>query len=371
MKKTKRFLLPAAAALLALALLAGCSAGSASDMPADAYNNTPALEEPTTGGGGIWPAPEADEYGEVESYTVDRDTMTSADGGTADTPSLTIPQDDRKVILNASLTIESLEFGETCAAIQAAAGEAGGYVSGTNLNASETDIGYRTADFVIKVPAEAYADFMSAMGGVGNVTSRSESSEDITAAYVDIESRLSSLRAQETRLLELMGQAADLADLLAVQEQLTEVQYEIESYEATRKTYDNLVAYSTVSIYVYEVREITETPSETWADRVGAAFRESWKNFGRFWQEFSIGFVWFLPAFIIIVIILVVVLILVRRAMKKRKNAPPPYQGWPQQTSPYAARPVAPAVQTPPAEDPPGDETPEDTETPESPENKE
>lgn len=355
MKNTKRFLLPAAIALLGVALLAGCGAGGASSMAIEEHS-TPALDEPTAGGGWNTPDYPADEYvteegdyGDMDGAIAEGETL--APDNAASTPSLTIPQDGRKVILKANLTIESLEFSETCAAIQAAVKEAGGYISGTNLYTSETDIGYRTADFIIKVPAEAYTDFMGTISGVGNVTNRTENSEDITSQYVDVESRLSSLRAQEARLLELMSQAADLKDLLAVQEQLTEVQYEIESYEATRKTYDNLVAYSTVNIYVYEVREITETEPDTWSERMGAATRESWKNFGRFWQEFSIGFVYFLPALIIIVIILVVVLLLVRRAVKKRKSAPPPYQSWPQQSNPYMAQPVAPAAQTPPAEE--------------------
>ena len=54
----------------------------------------------------------------------------------------------------------------------------------------------------------------------------------MTSAYVDVEARLKSLKLQEERLYAMMEQAGDLETLLAIQNQLTEVQYQIESYTA-------------------------------------------------------------------------------------------------------------------------------------------
>ena len=51
----------------------------------------------------------------------------------------------------------------------------------------------------------------------------------MTADYVDVEARLNSLEAQRQRLEELRAQAANLEDLLAIENQLTQVQYQIES----------------------------------------------------------------------------------------------------------------------------------------------
>lgn len=349
MKRVKKLFVPLAAALVMLALLAGCSSGGGEAYP----ETTPAYPYEATGSA-------VDDYvkGEIDD----------ADGGAGgadlgDTPSLTTPQDSRKVILNAELSIEALDFTETCAAVEAAATKAGGYIAGADLYASEADIGARTANYVVKVPAENYRAFMDEIGEAGNVTNRNETSEDVTRQYVDIEARLTALRAQETRLLELMEKSASLKDLLAVQDELTEVQYQIEDYMAAQNTYDHLVAYSTANIYVYEVREISEVPPERYGDRLGSAFSESWKNFASFWQEFSIGFVYFLPGIIVVVVIVVVVLLILRRVMKRRRNNPPPppahgYTGW----NPYAAQPatpVAPATKPPEAKkEPPNGEAP-------------
>ena len=72
--------------------------------------------------------------------------------------------------------------------------------------------------------------------------SKQESTQDVTSAYVDVEARLKSLKLQEERLYAMMEQAGDLETLLAIQNQLTEVQYQIESYTAQQRTYDDLIS---------------------------------------------------------------------------------------------------------------------------------
>ena len=84
--------------------------------------------------------------------------------------------------------------------------------------------------------------------------SKQESTQDVTSAYVDVEARLKSLKLQEERLYAMMEQAGDLETLLAIQNQLTEVQYQIESYTAPQRTYDDLISYSTVDVTVDSLR---------------------------------------------------------------------------------------------------------------------
>ena len=66
--------------------------------------------------------------------------------------------------------------------------------------------------------------------------------EDITNQYVDVEARLESLQAQQERLYELLEQAQDIETVLAIQNQLTEIQYQIESYTAQQRSYDQQVS---------------------------------------------------------------------------------------------------------------------------------
>ena len=68
----------------------------------------------------------------------------------------------------------------------------------------------------------------------------------MTLQYVDTESRLYRVRTEQESLLRLMEQAEQLEDVIAVQGRLTEVNYEIQSYESRLRAMDNQVTYSTL-----------------------------------------------------------------------------------------------------------------------------
>ena len=320
----KRRFIPFLLTLAVLFLLAGCTAASTDDGYTP--NATPAPTAPAEA------MPQEDTGGEAESQA-------ALDGGveeeTAEGPGLSLPQDDRMVILNANLTIEALDFTSTCNAIEQATEQAGGYISYAQINTESSTMVGRDASFTIRVPVEHYTDFLAAAGEAGNITTRNESSDDVTSAYVDLEARLNSLRTQEARLLELMEQAGDLTDLLTIQDQLTDVQYEIESYTAQKNAYDQLIAYSTIDIYVYEVVELTQTPPESYLERIGRAFTESWANFANFFKELSIALVYILPALLVLAAIAVVIIVVVARSRKKHRGKqpvpPPAAENWPGQ----------------------------------------
>lgn len=163
------------------------------------------------------------------------------------------------------------------------------------------------------------ASFWRAPGSAGNLVSKQESTQDVTSAYVDVEARLKSLKLQEERLYAMMEQAGDLETLLAIQNQLTEVQYQIESYTAQQRTYDDLISYSTVDVTVEEVKQITEK-TETFGDRVSDAFRRSWRDFGYGAQDFAVGFVAALPTLLVLAVLAAVAVTAARVAVRLHKK---------------------------------------------------
>ena len=291
---------------LALAVsLAGCGASNNSaatyDMAAGAAQNAPAAEP-------------------MELYEeMGYDTVGYSGAESNSTSGVSLPTDGRKIILNASLTIEALDFDATCTALLQALKDAGGYVSSTDLYSPSYEGARRHATYELRVPAIQYESFLQDAGSAGNLVNKQESTEDVTRAYVDVEARLKSLRMQEERLFEMMEQAGELETLLAIQNQLTEVQYQIESYTSQRNTYDDLVSYSTVTVFIEEVRVFTEAPV-TFGDRVAEAFRGSWRDFGDGVQDFAVGFIYFLPT-LLVLCVLAAILIPVVRAASKRSRA--------------------------------------------------
>ena len=68
-----------------------------------------------------------------------------------------------------------------------------------------------------------------------------------------LQSHKKALLAEQESLLSMMEQAESIEDIIAINEQLTDVRYQIESMESQLRTYDNQVDYSTVNLYIDEV----------------------------------------------------------------------------------------------------------------------
>ena len=232
----------------------------------------------------------------------------SAEAGENSQPLAT---EGRKIIYTASLELESTAFSDTCAALEEAAARAGGYLQSSSQSGSAEDAD-RRANYVFRIPSDRYESFLADAENAGNALYKSESTQDVTAEYVDVEARLSSLESQRDRLEELRQQAASLEDLLAIEEQLTQVQYQIESYTGQKKVLDDQIDLATVDVTLWEVAVLTPTQNGFVA-RLGAAFTGGWRDFGVWFQDLIIGLAGFLPWLILLALVLTAVILLARR----------------------------------------------------------
>ena len=161
----------------------------------------------------------------------------------------------RKIIYTADLALETTEYDTTLAALAEALQAAGGYVEHSeNMNYGTTS---RRIHYVLRVPVEQYRSFLTAAEGTGSLTDKTEDSQDITAQYVDVAARIDTLQQQRTRLQQLSAQAETLYDLLEIEEKLSAVQYQLESYQRQLAVFDDQVDYCTVTVTVREVTVYT------------------------------------------------------------------------------------------------------------------
>ncbi len=183
----------------------------------------------------------------------------------------------RKIIYTTDLTLESKAFDDTLAALSAAVSEAGGYLEYSE-NYNNASSGARSASLTYRIPATEYATFLSGVGEAGNITYQSESANDVTSTYLDLEARITTLTQQRDRLWELQAQAENLTDLLEIESVLTDVLYEIESYQSQLNYLADQVDYATVSIYLKEVIEYTVQEPTAW-ETIAATFTKGLTNF--------------------------------------------------------------------------------------------
>lgn len=246
-----------------------------------------------------------------------------------------------KIIYSASLCIQTTEFDEAVAALERMTASFGGFVERSDVSGDisyeadgSTRVVNRWGYYTLRVPCGRFEEFLTQTQGLGNVLSNSKYAENVTSTYTDYEARLSSLYTQEDRLLSMLEQSEDVDSLIALEQRLADVRYEIESIERNLRNLDMQISYSTVSVDLQEVEVYTPTApvQRTFGEKLSDAFASGWRSFTRGIQRFVIGMAEALPALIILIVLVAAAIIVVRRIIKKRraKQQPPEQNDTPQ-----------------------------------------
>jgi hypothetical protein len=179
---------------------------------------------------------------------------------------------DRKIIFNASLSLDVVDAEKAFSDCEILVAKYGGFVAQSSLQKSDTQV---LATAVLRVPAAKATQLMNDLAGLGTVTSRSSGSDDVTSQYIDIQARLKVLRAEEEQLLGFLKKATSIKDMLAVQEQLSSVRTQIEQYEGQQRYMDNATSLATVTAQLTQTTEVFVAPRG-----FGSAFVQSLARFG-------------------------------------------------------------------------------------------
>ena len=231
-------------------------------------------------------------------------------------------ESSRKIVYTASVEMESTDYDTTRQGILDAVEAAGAYLESSYQYGNAQDAN-RSAQYTVRVPVENYASLLTSLGETGNVLSQSESTDDITSNYIDVEARLTALEAQRDRLNQLADQAETTADLLEIESQLSDVQYQIESYTGQLRAMQDQVTYSTVDIYLSEVATLTPT-GITFADRLAEAFFGGWRAFASLVQNVFLAVVYLMPLILVAAVIIVLCVLAGRRRARTHPRRPRP-----------------------------------------------
>jgi len=182
----------------------------------------------------------------------------------------------RKIIYTATVTLETTEYDATLQQLHSALEASGGYIEHSENFGYGTD--RRRVSYTLRVPAGNYHSFLAAAEATGSLLEKVEDSQDITAAYVDVTARIDTLITQRDRLQQLSAQAESLTDLLDIEEKLSQVQYELESWQRRLNAYDDQVEYCTITATVREVNDYTPV-QPTAAQRLMNALTGGFEDF--------------------------------------------------------------------------------------------
>jgi len=229
----------------------------------------------------------------------------------------------RKVIYTADLHIEVKSYQQTLQDIQEQVNELEGYIVESNMYEDE-DSTSKQGHVRARIPQEKFEDFIDFVeDGSSKVIESSTSGQDVTEEYVDLDSRLTSKRVVEDRLLSFMEDAEKTEDLLQISSDLANVQEEIEEITGRMKYLDDQSDLATVSIHIQEMNtQLSSTGKDdlnTWEQTK----EQFMKSINFLISAFSSLFVFFIgnvPVFILIGIIGFIIFFIIRNIKQKNKR---------------------------------------------------
>ena len=297
-------------------LLTACGSGGGSNYKASETANESAV------------AMSDDMYDSYDYAMEEAPAEASGSAGVEKVLDETVSNSNRKIIKNVNLSVETEQFDDFIININAKVTALGGYlentdISGRSINSAKS---MRYASITARIPSNNLDNFVTHVTENSNITNKSESAQDVTLNYADTAAHIKSLRAEQERLDELLLQADDIETIIAIEQRITDVRYELESYESRLRTIDNQVDYSTVYINVHEVERYTpiEEPKQSIGQRIIVGFTENLIDAKDFVVNFFVGLIIAIPILVVVAVFVgipvIIVVLFVRYIVGKVKG---------------------------------------------------
>ena len=289
-----------------------------------------------------------------DSYYDEADYALDGMGQTADA----MPEDintsvgnleyEDKLVYSANLNIETKDFDTTYDALLKLIEKCDGRIESENLDATnmsyQTDKtsknGYyttKTDSLVIRIPSKNFSEFMDSDSSLGNVVTKNQNLDNITQNYYNSKTQIELLEGQMEYYKYQLGVVEEqlktcedyeyvIGQMIELEDRIIAVQSEINSYTNSIKTMDMQVAYSTVNLYLTEVKEytdiknITEEEPDTFLNRLKNTTSDSLSKFAKLMQALLFIFIYILP-YILVLGGLTFVIIKICVKISKKRNA--------------------------------------------------
>lgn len=259
----------------------------------------------------------------AETYSYDAGTGSYLMGATprmaSDEAADTASGREEKIIRTVDMTIRSQRYQQDYEALKALVEETDGRVESLSVSGEGTADSLRRASFTLRIPAGQLDAFVNGANTIGSVSSYSESSEDKSEDYYDVQARLETQLAKMERLQALMDKAATTSELIELESAISDTQYMIDRYTGQLNGYDSRVNDS----YVYvTLREITSADAAEekglgLGERIINALKASAKTAGELLQSFAVFAITVLPWCLALALLALLVRFVWRRIRKK------------------------------------------------------
>ena len=301
---TRKNLLFFAVAILTIFLVACSSAAESS------YDSV-AMEAPAS-------APAFD-GGDFDSFATTEEMSYAQDGGlgvtsnSAGEASSQVYQ-ERLIIRTANLSLLVSDTDEAMATISKMAEDNGGWV--VNSSVYQYNETAKTGNITIRVPSAGFNSALEALRGLAvEVRNESTSGQDVTEEFVDLSARLENLEATAERVRAFLEDADTVEEALAVNQELSRLESEIEAMKGRLQYLSESASFSTITVDL--TPDVVAQPIDTsW--RPAIVFRNAIDSLVEALQSVAEFAIWFVIYMVPLLIVVGVPLWLVGRFIWRR-----------------------------------------------------
>ena len=262
--------------------------------------------------------------------------IASADGSSGDAATTGVGSFpvDRKIIATADVSVRTKNVSTAAATLRASVSTAGGYVETEQAVTAPTrfDEGgdavsgpVKTSSITmrLRVPTARFDGLLRRLDTLGVVTSRNIGAQDVTSEVVDVDSRVNSAKASIARMQVLYEKAQSIADVAAIEGELSRREADLESLLARQKQLGDQTSLATIGVTLFDDSVPQPAGPKT---GVAKAFDDALETFGNALRNILVAVAAVLP-FLVLGLLLGLPTYRILRRRSARRARPEPAAG--------------------------------------------
>jgi hypothetical protein len=145
------------------------------------------------------------------------------------------------------------------------------------VDSSQASTGSRTrgtftsGTIVLEVPQTSFSRLVAQVEKIGRTTSVVTNSDDVTSQYVNLQARIHALKVSLNQYLSIMTRATSISGILAVQNQIDQIQSQIEQDQGQLNVLNHHTTYASLTVNV-------ATPAHHTASTRRSGIDKAWHN---------------------------------------------------------------------------------------------
>jgi hypothetical protein len=187
---------------------------------------------------------------------------------------------EQKIVKTGNLRFETKDLEDTYNQVVKNTKAFGGTIQNDNSGKDSETI-YR--NLIIRIPSQNFDAFIQNISkGVSYFDNKQISAEDVTAQYIDIDTRLKAKKALENRYLELLKKANKVSEMLEIEAQLSAIREEIEAKQGQLNYLKNQISLSTITIEFYKPIAQESGATVSYGTKIWNAIKSGFNSFSGF-----------------------------------------------------------------------------------------